>query len=244
MGLAIIGFSLFLRAVLNPLTKPYMQSMKKMKDIGPQLNKLKERHKGDRTKLMQAQADLYRQKGVKPGGGCLPYILQIVILIAFFNVFVRTLSSDKEAVAKFNELLYPPLRFSQDQVINTKFLYLDVTKPDIIKVAVLPFALPGPLLILAAITQLVSSKMMAPYQEAQKKVAKATSGQSDDMASAMQKSTTFMIPIFTIIFGMRFASGLALYWLLFSLYQVYQQYKSSGWGAMTPFLKKVSLLKS
>src|SRR3990170_9088883 len=87
MGLAIIGFSLFLRYVLNPLTRPYMNSMKKMKEVAPELERLKKRHTGDRVKLAQAQADLYRQKGVNPGAGCLPYLLQIVILIAFFNLF-------------------------------------------------------------------------------------------------------------------------------------------------------------
>jgi len=58
LGLAIIGFSLFLRFILNPLTAPYMKSMKRMKDLGPQLEKLKIRHKGDRVKFAQAQADL------------------------------------------------------------------------------------------------------------------------------------------------------------------------------------------
>jgi len=49
MGVAIIAFSLFLRFVLNPLTKPYMQSMKKIKDVEPQLKKLKEKYKNDES---------------------------------------------------------------------------------------------------------------------------------------------------------------------------------------------------
>ena len=244
MGLAIIGFSLFLRVILNPLTKPYMESMKKMKDVAPQLDKLKKKHGGDRTKLMQAQAEFYRQKGVNPGAGCLPYLLQIVILIAFFNVFVRTLSANGEGVGRFNQLLYSPLRFRQEETINTKFLYLDVSKPDTFKIDALPFELPGPILILAALVQLASAKIMAPYAEAQEKAAKKTAGQGDDMQAAMQKSTTYMIPAFTIIFGMKFASGLALYWFLFSFSQAYQQYRTSGWGGMTPFIKKLGLLKS
>src|SRR3990170_5446707 len=84
MGLAIIGFSLLLVILLNPLTKPYMESMKKMKDLAPQLEKLKRKHT-DKVKLAQAQAGLYKQRGVNPSAGCLPYLLQIVVLIAFFN---------------------------------------------------------------------------------------------------------------------------------------------------------------
>ena len=93
MGVAIIAFSLFLRFILNPLTRPYMESMRKMKEVAPQLEKLKRKHK-EKVKLAQAQAELYKQKGVNPGAGCLPYLLQIVVLIAFFNVFTRTLSPD------------------------------------------------------------------------------------------------------------------------------------------------------
>src|SRR3990172_6088182 len=147
MGLAIIGFSLFLRFIFNPLTKPYMNSMKKMKDLTPQLAKLKKKH-NDKVKLAQAQADLYKQRGVNPGAGCLPYLLQIVVLIAFFNVFTRTLSPDGDPLGRFNELLYAPLQFAQGESINTKFLYLDITKPDVFKSSSLPFPIPGPILIL------------------------------------------------------------------------------------------------
>src|SRR3990172_12342547 len=112
MGLAIAGFSLFLRFILNPLTKPYMNSMKRMKDIAPHIDKLKKRHGKDKVKFAQAQAELYKQKGINPGAGCVPYLLQIVVLIAFFSVFTRTLSQG-DPTASFNNLLYPPLKFSE-----------------------------------------------------------------------------------------------------------------------------------
>ena len=50
--------------------------MKKMKDYAPALAKLKEKHKGDKAKYMKAQADFYKEKGINPGAGCLPYLLQ------------------------------------------------------------------------------------------------------------------------------------------------------------------------
>lgn len=244
MGLAIIGFSLFLRFVLNPLTKPYMQSMKKMKDLAPQLDKIKKKHKGDRVKLAQAQSELYKQKGVSPGAGCLPYILQIVVLIAFFNVFTRVLAPDGDIVANFNNLLYQPLMFEAGEVINTRFLYLDITKPDVFNLKNIPFPVPGPLLLLAALVQVVSAKITAPFIEAEGKVAKRTKEKSDDFQVAMQQSMILTFPLITIIFGMRFSSGLALYWFIFSLFQAIQQYRSSGWGGLTPWIKRLGLLKS
>lgn len=244
MGLAILGFGLFLRVILNPLTKPYMESMKKMKNFAPQLEKLKRKHKGDKVKLAQAQSEFYKQKGISPGAGCLPYLLQIVVLIAFFNVFSRVLTPNGDIVARFNELLYEPLKFGAQEIINTKFLYLDVTKPDVINIPSLPFPLPGPVLILAALVQFLSAKIMAPYVKAEEKAAKKTKEKSDDIQVAMQQSMIYTFPLMTIVIGLRFASGLALYWLLFSVYQAIQQYNSQGWGGLTPWIEKIGLLQS
>ena len=244
MGLAILGFGLFLRVVLNPLTKPYMQSMKKMKDFAPQLEKLKRKHKGDKMKLAQAQSEFYKQKGINPGAGCLPYLLQIVVLIAFFNVFSRVLTSDGDIVARFNELLYEPLKFGAQEIINTRFLYLDVTKPDIIRLSFLPIPLPGPILLMAAVVQFLSAKIMAPYVKEREKAAEKTKEKSDDIQAAMQKSMIYTFPLMTLVIGVRFASGLALYWLLFSVYQAFQQYNSQGWGGLTPWIEKIGLLQS
>lgn len=244
MGLAIIGFSLFLRILLNPLTKPYMQSMKKMKEIAPQLEKLKKKHKGDSVKFAQAQSELYRQKGINPGAGCLPYLLQIIILIAFFNVFTRTLVPNGDPTQRFNDFLYPVLKFSEDQVVNTGFLYLDVTKPDVFKVAGIPFSLPGPILLLATLVQFISVKISTPHEKAQEQVAEKTPGAADDIQSAMQKSMVFTFPLITLIIGRNFPSGLAIYWFMFSFIQAYQQYKTQGWGGLGPWLEKVGLIKS
>src|SRR5581483_9773806 len=113
MGLAIIGFSLFLVLLLRPLTRGYLESMKKMREYGPQLAKLKKKYKGDQQKLMKAQADFYKEKGINPGAGCLPMILQIVLLFALLQVFLSALTGTNPT--KLNALLYQPLKFSAGQ---------------------------------------------------------------------------------------------------------------------------------
>ena len=196
MGLAIIGFSIFLRFILNPLTKPYMESMKRMKDVAPLLNKLKKKYPNDKIKLAQAQADLYKQKGVNPSAGCIPYILQIVVLIAFFNVFSRTLYPNVDTIKSFNELLYEPLRFISGQVINTRFLYLDIKQPDTIKLAFLPFAIPGPILILAAVVQFISAKISAPFvKEEEKLVKEKTKKTPEEIVEKMKEKISEDIPV-------------------------------------------------
>lgn len=239
LGLATIAFSLALRVGLSPLTRPYMESMKKLKSYQKDLDKLKARHKDDKVKLAQAQSDFYKEKGINPTAGCLPYLLQIVILIAMFNLFRTVLAANGEAVTKFNELLYAPLKIAADQHLNTQFLYWDLTQPDKLMLAGLPFALPGFLIIAAAILQFISAKMAAPYIEEEEVLASETPEKADDFAASMQSSMIYTFPLMTLFIGLQFASGLALYWLVFSGFQTIQQYRTSGWGGLTPWVKKI-----
>jgi YidC/Oxa1 family membrane protein insertase len=243
LGLAIVAFSILLRFILNPLTKPYMQSMKKMKEFQPQLSKLQQKYGADKKGLMAAQAEFYKQNKINPGAGCLPYLLQIVILISLFNVFTKVLAAGA-GIDKLNALLYSPLKFADGSVLQTSFLYLNLSKPDVFRFAFLPFPIPGPFIIFAALVQFLSSKMMAPAVSLQSKVAEKTPGKADDISSMMQSSMTYTFPLMTLVFGMSFPSGLAIYWFLFSVFQFVQQYQSSGWGGLSPWLFKLGLLKS
>jgi YidC/Oxa1 family membrane protein insertase len=241
MGLAIIGFSIALRFILLPLTKPYMESMKKMRSYKDDIDKLKRRHKGDKAKFAKAQADFYKEKGINPSAGCLPYLLQIVVLIFLFRLFTSVFAGEASVAENFNKFLYEPLKFASEEQVNTSFLYLDVTKPDRLTDLVdidTNIPLPGIFLILAAALQFVSAKISLPYIEEEKKAAKQTKEMGDDIQVAMQSSMIYTFPLMTIIIGINFASSLALYWLSFSAFQVVQQYRATGWGGMTPWVKK------
>lgn len=244
LGVAILVFSVVLIFALRPLTKPYMESMKKIKDLSPQIAKLKKKFGTDKLKFSQAQAELYKQNKINPSAGCLPYILQFIVLIALFNVFTTVLAGNGDVITKLNERLYGPLKFAEGATLNTKFLYLDISKPDVFNIPGVSFALPGLFLILSSIAQFFSVKITTPYIEAEKKIAQKTKDDADDMQVAMQQSMTYTMPLMTLFFGMKFPSGLALYWLVFSLVNVWQQVGSSGWGSLTPFIRKLNLLKS
>lgn len=244
LGIAILGFSLFLIFILRPLTKPYMQSMKKIKELEPDVARLKKKYGQDKMAFSKAQADLYKEKKINPAAGCLPYLLQFAVLIALFNVFTSALSAGGDATAKMNKLLYPALKFEQNQVLNTKFLYLDISKPDTFNIPGIPFGLPGVFLLLATLAQFLSVKITTPYLSAEQQVAKGTKSEADDMQVTMQKSMTYTLPLMTLIFGLRFPSGLALYWLVFSVVTVWQQVSMSGWGSLTPVATRLGLVKS
>lgn len=241
LGIAIIGLTLLVRAVLIPVTLPSQKAMQRMRDLAPEIEKLKKRHKDDKTALMQAQSDLYKANGVNPAAGCLPQIAQIVILIGLFNVFSRTLSGG-ELTDHVNQFAYDMV--GKVSSIDTRFLFLDLTKPDVVHISGLPFPLPGMFLVAAALFQFISSQMMMPIVKKEEKAAKKTEGETDDIMVATQKQMLYLFPILTLFIGLNFASGLVLYWVIFSLSQTVQQYFTSGWGGLTPWLNRFNLVKS
>ena len=244
LGIATILFSSALFLITRPLNKPQMESMKKIKEVQPLVDKLKKKYGTDKMAFSKAQAELYKQKGINPGAGCIFQILQLVILITFYQVFATSLSNNADSIVKLNNLLYQPLKIASDVTLNTNFWYLDISKPDLFHVPGISFGLPGLFLILATISQFLSIKITAPFVEAEKKIVKATKTETDNMQLAMTSSMMYTVPLMTLYFGYTFPSGLALYWLVFSIGTVWQQVAINGWGGLTPFIRRIGLLQS
>jgi len=149
-GLAIIVLTVAIRSFLIPLTLPSMKAAQKMKELAPEIAKLKKKYGSDRQQLAKAQMELYRQHGANPAAGCLPQIVQLIILIALYQAFIHVLRADGDVIEKLNQVLYPSLKLAEGTVINTHFSYLDLAKPDTFRLPGLAFPLPGLFLLLAA----------------------------------------------------------------------------------------------
>jgi len=236
-GIALIALTILIRVLLIPLTLPSMRAAEKIKELAPELEKLKKKYGKDKQKFAKAQLELYQKAGANPAAGCLPQIIQLVILITLYQAFMNVLKIGE--INKLNETLYPFFKLASNTVINTKFLFLDLNKPDIFRIPGVAFPLPGIFLVLSAVLQFLSSKMMMPAIQKAKEVAKKTEGAKDDMATEMQSQMMYMFPLMTLIIGYSFPSGLVLYWLVFSLFTAVQQYFISGWGGLTPWINKL-----
>jgi len=220
LGLAIIALTGAIKLLLVPLTTPQLKSTQKLQEINPELEKLKKKYKDDKQKLAQAQMELYRKHGLNPAAGCLPQVLQIFILLSLYQVFNQVIKPGAEVATKISQSLYPFV--SKPTSLNLNFLYLDLAKPDLIQIPGL-IAVPGVFVILAAVLQFISSKMMSPLVKTEEKIAKKTEEKGDDMAAAMQKQMLYIFPIMTLIFGYTMPSGVILYWFAFSLFSFIHQ---------------------
>ena len=90
-GVAIILMTLCIRIVFFPLANYSFRSMAKMKMLQPEMKRLKELHKGDKTKLQQEMMALYKKEKVNPMSGCLPILVQIPVFFALYKVLFVTI---------------------------------------------------------------------------------------------------------------------------------------------------------
>ena len=94
-GLAILIVTLLIRILLFPLMHKSYASMKKMQKLAPKMNAIKDKYKkaktdaAQRQKMNQELMALYQAEGYNPMSGCFPVLLQLPILVAFYNVLSR-----------------------------------------------------------------------------------------------------------------------------------------------------------
>jgi len=90
-GIAIILVTAAVRLLFFPLANYSFRSMAKMKILQPELVRLKELHKDDKTKLQQEMMALYKREKVNPLSGCLPILIQIPFFFAIYKMLLISL---------------------------------------------------------------------------------------------------------------------------------------------------------
>ena len=91
-ALAIVFLTIVVKLLLFPLTKKSLVQMKKMGELKPEMDKVKEKYENDKQKLNQEMFALYKRHGVNPLGGCLPMFLQMPIYIALYNTLYASVN--------------------------------------------------------------------------------------------------------------------------------------------------------
>ena len=93
-GVSIILVTILIRIILLPLMIKQMKSTKAMQEIQPQIQALKQKYssKDQKTqqKLNQETMLLFQKNNINPMAGCLPILIQMPILIAFYHAIMRT----------------------------------------------------------------------------------------------------------------------------------------------------------
>ena len=193
-GLAILGLTVVIKAILFPLANHSYKAMSRMKKLTPEMTKLRERHGDDKPALQKAMMELYKTEKVNPLAGCLPIFVQIPVFFSLYKVLFVTI-----------EMRHAPFYG----------WITDLSAPDPTTIfnlfGLLPYDLPVwmPVLgiwpVLMGVTMFLQQKLNPPP--------------ADPM---QQKIFAFLPFVFTFILA-PFAAGLVIYWTWNNFLSILQQ---------------------
>ena len=89
-GVAIILLTFCIRVLFFPLSQKSYKSMEKMKQLQPQMQKLKEKHGNDREAMNREVMQLYKTYGANPASGCLPILVQLPVFVGLYNALMNS----------------------------------------------------------------------------------------------------------------------------------------------------------
>ena len=238
IAVAIVLMTILIKIVLIPVFRRQLVSTKRMQLIGPEVKELQRRYKGDRVKIQQATAQLYKERGVSPAG-CLPAFGQMLLLIPLYSVFSQGLQNyDPQAMLQvFGFKLIdlgcqaaPILDATKQHVLNPCLnptaLGVNWGVPEvIIGTAGSLFSGLSLLAVISSLVQFVASRMTMPV---------TAPNASDDANIKTQRQMAIFLPFISLIYGSILPAGLFLYWIVSTVFSIVQQYLIIGWGGMFP----------
>lgn len=197
-GVAIIILTIILKILLFPLNRKTALGSLKMQDLQPKMQELQSKYQNDQQKLSVEMQKLYKQAGYNPMSGCLPMIIQMLILFALYNVFNNYFEFRGASFIKgwIDDLSVGDSILSWNKQIPLISMFTQNN------LRILPFVYTGSQLLNGKITQY---------------------GGSTGANSGQMKFMMYGMPILFFFMFYNVPSGLLLYWTVSNILQIGQQ---------------------
>lgn len=232
-GIAIILFTILIRAVTWPLNAQQLKSAKVMQDLqkDKEWQDIQKKYAKDKEKLAQEQMRIYKERGINPFASCLPTLIQFPIIIGLYQSIIHALAATPLGLLQLARSIYPFMNAALLIPLNSRFLWMDLGRPEGIafpagfSIGFLPFGFPT-LAIIVAITTYLQTKVTMP----------PTGSSPGDQGAAMSSMMSIYMPLLLGYFALNFASGLAVYFITSNVLGIVQ-YASMGrvnWRNLLP----------
>lgn len=205
-GLAIIAFTILVRASTMPLTLRGLHATRRMQALQPKVQELNKKYK-DPKRRQEEMMKLYRSEGVNPLGCLGPQLIQMPIWFALYAVLTRTVGGTPERMMELAQRLYPWDIVQSAIPLSTQFMWLDLGRPDTVMV------------VLVAATTWLQTKLSL----SQTTMGSAQTAQTNQMM-------LWMMPIMFAWFTLSVPSGLAVYWTATNIIGIVMNYFVYGWN--------------
>jgi YidC/Oxa1 family membrane protein insertase len=233
-GLAIIIFTIVTRLLLWPLVKKQLYHAKAMRELQPEIKKIKQAAKGDKQKESTLTMELYKERQINPFASLGIIIVQLPILLGLYSGLNRLVHNHDIII----DFAYPALR----NLSWMKELAADITKFDdtlfgFVNLGRSALEKTGgiywPAMILvvgAAITQYYQSKQLMPdakdarsLRSLLKDAGKGKQADSTETNAAVGRSMRYFIPAMIFVIALRLPAALPLYWVASGIIAIIQQ---------------------
>ena len=209
-GLAVILFTILIRAITWPLNAQQLKGAKVMQELQSDKEWLdiQKKYAKDREKLAQEQMRIYQERGINPLASCLPTLIQFPIIIGLYQSVTRALAATPLTLLQLARSIYPMVISASALIpLNSHFLWMDLGRPEGLpfpgglSISFLPYGFPT-LAIIVALTTYLQTKLTLP-----------PSSNPNDQAAAMNGMMTIYMPLFLGWLVLNYASGLAVYFV-------------------------------
>jgi YidC/Oxa1 family membrane protein insertase len=232
-GLAIIIFTIIIRLLLWPLLKKQLHQARIMRELQPELKKIKAASKGNRQQEAIMVQELYKERGINPFSSIGVMLLQLPILIGLYSG-LRRVVDDPHQLVTFSYPFLQHLPWMQHIEANihsfdgTLFGVVDLTRA-----ALGPAGVYWPAMLIVVASSIVQyfqgKQLMATSKDAKglrtilKEAGSGKQADQADINAAVGKSTQFLLPVMIFFFTVNLASALSLYWLVGGIVAFIQQ---------------------
>ncbi len=242
-GLAIILFTILVRLLTHPFMAAQIKSSAAMQQLtqSDEYKKMQEKYKKDQEKLGQETMRLYKEHGISPFASCLPTLIQLPIMIGFYQSIVGVIGATPMQLLAVARNIYPWLanitpRASLSALlpIQSHFLWMDLGHPEYISLFLIPGVAIPTLAVIVGLTTFLQTKLTVP-----------ASTNPNDQSAQMTKSMTLMMPLMLFMFTVNYASGLAIYFITSNLIGILQ-YAALGkvnWSGLFGGTKEIDEVK-
>ena len=85
-AMAIIITTIIFKLILLPIGLSTTKNQKKMSEIQPKMKAIQDKYKNDPQTMQIKMSELYKEEKYNPASSCLPLLIQLPIIFAFFKV--------------------------------------------------------------------------------------------------------------------------------------------------------------
>lgn len=218
-----------------PLVKKQLNHAKAMRELAPELKKIKKAAKGDRQKESRLTMELYREREINPFASIGILLVQLPILLGLYSGLNR-LIKDPHEIVSFSYSFVQNLPWIEHLSTNihkfddTLIGLVNLTRPALGDKGVY---WAGILIAAAsAIAQYYQTKQLMPQSEDArslrsilKEAGQGKSADQTEVNAAVGRTTLILIPGLVFVFAVNLPLALPLYWLTSSLVAIIQQHR-------------------